>query len=194
MKTMLQSTKGIEFKLSFLLVLLLFGIASTGYSSNSILKNVIKLEIIRPHQSISFPDTTSKGKNKHKVVDNSVPEINDTSLVFTLVETMPQFPGGDDARIKFLQKNIKYPKKAQKLGIQGKVFITFIVRADGKITDVKVLRGIGGGCDEEAIRVIKMMPDWIPGQQKGINVNVQFNLPLNFKLPPAENEKSKKSR
>jgi len=101
---------------------------------------------------------------------------------FTVVEEQPVFPGGDEARIKFLQSNIKYPEEAKELGIQGKVYITFVVETDGSLTDIKVLRGIGGGCDEETIRVIKKMPKWIPGKQRGIPVRVQFNLPVNFNL------------
>ncbi len=76
---------------------------------------------------------------------------------------MPAYPGGDDARIAFLVQNIKYPEQAKKNGIQGKVFVTFVIETDGSITNVKVLRGIGGGCDEEAARVIKLMPKWNPG-------------------------------
>lgn len=102
--------------------------------------------------------------------------------IFTVVESMPTFPGGDAARVKYLNNNIKYPQMARESGIQGKVFVTFVVEKNGKVTDVKVLRGIGGGCDEEAIRVIRNMPKWIPGKQRGKPVRVQFNLPIIFKL------------
>jgi protein TonB len=68
------------------------------------------------------------------------------------------------------------------LGVQGKVYVTFVVEVDGSITDVKVLRGIGSGCDDEAVRVVKSMPKWVPGKQRGVPVRVQFNLPINFKL------------
>ncbi len=102
--------------------------------------------------------------------------------IFTVVEEQPGYPGGEEARIKFLQDNIKYPEEAKELGIQGKVFVTFVVEVDGSITDVRVLRGIGGGCDEEAIRVVKAMPKWVPGKQRGVPVRVQFNLPIKFTL------------
>jgi TonB family protein len=102
--------------------------------------------------------------------------------IFTVVEEQPGFPGGDEARIKFLQSNLKYPEEAKELGIQGKVYITFVVETDGSLNDIKVLRGIGGGCDEEAIRLVKNMPKWIPGKQRGVPVRVQFNLPINFRL------------
>jgi TonB family protein len=108
--------------------------------------------------------------------------------VFVLVEDMPEFPGGDEARNNYLTKNIKYPEVARKEGIEGRVFITFVVEKDGSIADVKVLRGIGGGCDEEAVRVIENMPVWIPGKQRGKNVRVQFNMPIVFKLNGAYKE------
>jgi protein TonB len=102
--------------------------------------------------------------------------------IFTVVEEQPGYPGGEESRIKFLQDNIKYPEEAKELGIQGKVFVTFVVEVDGSITDVRVLRGIGGGCDEEAIRVVRAMPKWVPGKQRGVPVRVQFNLPIKFTL------------
>ncbi len=102
--------------------------------------------------------------------------------IFTVVESMPGFPGGESARIKYLNENIKYPQMARESGIQGRVFVTFVVEKDGKVTDVRVLRGIGGGCDEEAVRVIKNMPNWNAGKQRGKPVRVQFNMPILFKL------------
>ena len=102
--------------------------------------------------------------------------------IFTVVEEQPAYPGGEESRFAFLQSNIKYPEEAKELGIQGKVFVTFVVEVDGSITDVRVLRGIGGGCDEEAIRVVKSMPKLIPGKVRGVPVRVQFNLPIKFTL------------
>ena len=102
--------------------------------------------------------------------------------IFTVVEEQPSFPGGDEARIKYLQENLKYPEEAKEIGTQGRVFLTFVIETDGSITDVKILRGIGSGCDEEAIRVVKTMPKWIPGKQRGNPVRVQFNLPVRFVL------------
>jgi len=114
---------------------------------------------------------------KEQVIEQEAPK-----EIFTVVEEQPSYPGGDEARIKYLQANIKYPEEAKELGTQGKVFVTFVVEVDGSITDVKVLRGIGAGCDEEAIRVVKSMPKWIPGKQRGVPVRVQFNLPIKFTL------------
>jgi len=101
---------------------------------------------------------------------------------FIVVEEMPTFPGGEDKLMKYLRDNIKYPPVARENGIQGRVYVTFVVDKDGKIKDLKLLRGIGGGCDEEAMRVVKSMPDWKPGRQNGRNVPVQYNLPVNFAL------------
>ncbi|MCK9422782.1 MAG: energy transducer TonB [Bacteroidales bacterium] len=118
-------------------------------------------------------------------VKEEAPKVIETPVqaeIFTVVEEQPGYPGGEEARISFLQSNIKYPEEAKELGIQGKVFVTFVVEVDGSITDVRVLRGIGGGCDEEAIRVVKSMPKWIPGKQRGVPVRVQFNLPIKFTL------------
>jgi protein TonB len=106
----------------------------------------------------------------------------DEGKVFTVVEEMPTFPGGEEELFKYLQKGIKYPAIARENNITGRVYVTFVVDKDGKIRDAKVLRGIGGGCDEEALRVVRSMPDWKPGRQNGRNVQVQYNLPVNFNL------------
>jgi TonB family protein len=116
------------------------------------------------------------------VSDNAAPEMEAESQIFMVVEGMPEFPGGDTALYRFLTENIHYPDSAKTAGIQGRVFITFVVNKDGSISDVRVLRGIGGGCDEEALRVVKSMPNWIPGTQRGKPVHVQYNLPIKFSL------------
>jgi len=102
--------------------------------------------------------------------------------IFVVVESMPTFPDGMNNLMRYLSDNIKYPSQAREMGIQGKVFLSFVVEKDGSVTDVTLLRGIGGGCDEEAIRVVKNMPKWIPGKQRNIPVRVRFNLPVNFRL------------
>lgn len=102
--------------------------------------------------------------------------------IFVVVESMPSFPGGMNKLMVYLQNNIHYPQLAKDLGIQGRVFVTFVIEKNGSVNDVMLLRGIGGGCDEEAIRVVKNMPKWIPGSQRNIPVRVQYNLPINFKL------------
>jgi len=100
--------------------------------------------------------------------------------IFTIVEEMPSFPGGETALFKFLEKTMEYPPMAIDAGIKGVVYVTFVVDEEGRVNDHKVLRGIGGGCDEEAVRVVKAMPNWIPGKQRGKPVRVQYNLPIRF--------------
>lgn len=102
--------------------------------------------------------------------------------IFTIVEDMPEFPGGTQAMMQYLSKNINYPPLARDAGIQGRVFITFVVGPDGSISNVQTMKGIGYGCDEEAERVVKNMPKWNPGKQRGKAVKVQFNLPVTFRL------------
>lgn len=102
--------------------------------------------------------------------------------IFTIVEEMPSFPGGDAALMKYLGSSIKYPAIAKDAGIQGTVYVTFVVDEKGEVKDAKVLRSIGGGADEEAIRVVESMPRWKPGKQRGKAVKVQYNLPIRFTL------------
>lgn len=99
-----------------------------------------------------------------------------------VVQEMPEFPGGEQERIRFMKEHLVYPAEARETGISGTVFLGFIVEPDGSITSLKVLRGIGGGCEEEALRVIMMMPKWKPGMQQGHEVRVQFTLPVKFTL------------
>lgn len=102
--------------------------------------------------------------------------------VFVVVEKMPEFPGGESALLAYLQANIKYPQYAREAGIQGIVYISFVVNEKGEVQDVTVLKGIGGGCDEEAVRVIKSLPKFKPGEQRGKPVKVRMNIPVRFTL------------
>lgn len=99
-----------------------------------------------------------------------------------VVEYEPEFPGGMEALYAFLKENIRYPEAARKNRIEGKVYVTFTVEKDGSITHAKILRDIGGGCGQEAIRVVNSMPRWKPGTQRGKPERTQFNLPVQFKL------------
>ena len=101
---------------------------------------------------------------------------------YTMVEQMPQFPGGDRELLSFIAKNLRYPTIAQENGIQGKVFVRFVVSATGDVKDVKVMRSLDPYCDKEAIRVIQSLPKWIPGKQNGRNVPVYYTVPITFKL------------
>jgi protein TonB len=105
-----------------------------------------------------------------------------TDEIFVVVEKQPEFPGGTTALMKFLGDNIKYPVIAQENGIQGRVITNFVVERDGSISDVQVVRGQDPSLDKEAVRVIKTMPRWTPGQQRGKPVRVRFTLPVVFRL------------
>ncbi len=118
------------------------------------------------------------------IIIDTIPEVKFDSIsnAYIRVEKMPVYPEGEKALMKFISENIKYPPKAQEAGIQGFVIVQFLIDKTGKITDPKVVRGIGGGCDEEAIRVVKLMPAWTPGYHKAEPVPVMFTLPIRFKL------------
>ncbi len=103
-------------------------------------------------------------------------------VVFTVTEKQPAFPGGEQARQEFLQDELRYPYEAMMEGAQGTIYVTFVVRYDGNITDVRVLRGVTPELDEEAVRVINLMPRWEPGMQRGEPVSVRFNMPIRFRL------------
>ena len=109
-------------------------------------------------------------------------KLEDEDIVLGMMERMPQFPGGDDALYEFISKNLKYPQTAKERKIQGKVFVQFTVDKDGAIINPRVVRDIGGGCGEEALRVVKMMPKWEPGEQSGKVVSMGFTLPIRFTL------------
>jgi protein TonB len=101
---------------------------------------------------------------------------------FIIVENPPMPEGGFEGFGKYLQKNLKYPEQARRMNVEGKVFVQFVIDKDGLPTDITVLKGIGSGCDEEAVRVIKNMPKWTPGKQRGRPVKVKMSLPVVFKL------------
>lgn len=127
--------------------------------------------------AIDESDFNVEEKVEEKVIDEE-----DHSQIFTVVEEMPSFPGGEEARMKFLYDNIVYPQVARESNISGTVFVGFVVDSRGRVTEAKIQRGIGGGCDEEALRVIKLMPSWNPGKQAGKPVRVQFTMPIKFSL------------
>jgi protein TonB len=125
--------------------------------------------------------STSDNKGKGNGTGEGVKDGNDLNYAGT-VEIMPEFVGGMDAWAKFLGKNLRYPIQARDEGIQGRVTVSFVVEKNGELSNVKVLRGIGYGCDEEAIRVIKKSPFWKPGFQNGRPVRVSYVMPIVFRL------------
>lgn len=109
-------------------------------------------------------------------------EEESSQQIFTVVETMPEFPGGQGALLQYLAKSIKYPVIAQENGIQGRVTCTFVVNKDGSIVDAEVIRGVDPSLDKEALRVINSMPKWSPGKQRGKPVRVKYTVPVTFRL------------
>ena len=101
---------------------------------------------------------------------------------FVIVEQMPEFPGGEAELKKYVAMNVRYPAEASKAGVQGKVFVTFVVGDDGKVTNAKVVRGVHPLLDQEAIRVVSELPQWAPGMQRGKAVAVAYTIPIEFKL------------
>lgn len=150
-------------------------------------KQVTQIKIVEDDVDVDEDIDLDVEADDETVVQEYIPPEEDDEEVkeeeiFTVVESMPEFPGGMGALMKYLATNIKYPPLAKESGIQGRVFINFVVEPDGSISNVKVLRGIGGGCDEEAVRVVEAMPKWKPGKQRGKPVRVSYNLPVKFTL------------
>jgi protein TonB len=115
------------------------------------------------------------------VEDTREEEVKEAEI-FTVVEELPEFPGGDEARQKFLKDNLEYPRIARETGLEGRVQIGFVVEPDGRLTNFKVLRGRAPSLDEEALRVAKLMPKWKAGKQRGKAVRVQYQMPITFTL------------
>jgi len=113
---------------------------------------------------------------------SGAPPVEDAAETFIIVEDMPEPQGGYEAFYKFVRKNLKYPAQARRMGIEGKVFVQFIVSESGELSDIKVIKGIGAGCDEEVQRIMEKAPKWSPGKQRGIPVKVRQVMPIAFLL------------
>ncbi|MCR5139216.1 MAG: TonB family protein [Bacteroidaceae bacterium] len=127
--------------------------------------------------------TTKKASIEEKIKEGKVTEEDYDQLTFNVVEKMPEFEGGMDGMMSFLQKNIKYPAEAKEKGKKGRVLVQFVVEKDGSIVEPKVVKSVSPELDAEALRVVKAMPKWTPGEQRGEKVRVQFTLPVSFRLP-----------
>ena len=150
--------------------------------------------------SIGFTSCHHKhkpGDNQNIIREMPLPDINKNNYspesyhkeilrnderIFTVVEQMPQFPGGEAVLMSSIAQNLKYPVIAQENGIQGKVIVRFLVEKDGSISKVEVVRSLDPACDKEAIRLIRSLPKFIPAKQNGVNVAVWYTLPITFKL------------
>ena len=123
-----------------------------------------------------IPTTPSPAK-----VETNKPVIN-TNKPLMGAQLMPEFPGGNKALARFFKRNYRYPKEAQQKEVEGVVYVRFVVNPDGSLTNIKVVKGIGAGCDKEAVRLTSNMPKWIPGEQDGVKVPVYKTIPISFKL------------
>lgn len=119
----------------------------------------------------------------NEAATTEIPKENTTLYTLDGIEKLPEFAGGHTAFVKFLTRNLRYPEAAVDRGIQGKVLVSFIIEKDGQLSNIKIIRGIGHGCDEEAARVLGKSPKWKPGIQNKQNVRVAYTLPINFSLP-----------
>jgi protein TonB len=138
-----------------------------------IVENEVEVEDIVIDTEIDVDEMVEVFEEEEEIVEEEV---------FTIVESMPEFPGGQKKMFEYLGKNIKFPPAAKANGIQGKVYVNFTIGKSGEIRDIKILRGVHELLDKEAIRVIKAMPKWKAGKQRGKAVSVSYNLPINFKL------------
>jgi TonB family protein len=139
--------------------------------------------------SFAFYGSAMAARDSHQFFNPSpTPALNSDfvvteNTVFDVVEKAPEFEGGIEAWNEWIKSNIQYPKTAKQMGVEGTVYVVFVIKKDGSISQPEILRGIGAGCDEEVLRLISEAPNWIPGQQKGQKVNVRMRLPVRFKLP-----------
>lgn len=134
-------------------------------------------------------NTQSQTKSQYKS--------SETEEVFTIVEQMPSFPGGEKELYRFIGLTITYPVEAQVNNESGKIYVSFVVNTDGNLTDIRILRGISKSLNNEALRIVSLMPRWIPGTQGGTAVKVRFYLPIRFvsgKNPKKENKNNKKNK
>ena len=161
-------------KLISQLSILFFLLISTNYLFAQEVTKSINPKSVEPSKEVVASEEA-------KAVADSV-QTNDSDVVFVFVEDVPEYKGGDEARIKYLQQTIHYPEKAKEKNMQGTVYITFVVEKDGSVSNIKVLRGVCESLDAEAVRVISSMPDWTPGRQRGKAVRVQYNMPIRFVL------------
>lgn len=146
--------------------------------------NIVEDDVDLDQQDIVTSEDNQKEAQKQTYTPPAVVEEEEESAqtIFTVVEKMPKFPGGDTELLKFISKSIKYPVIAQENGIQGRVICSFVVNRDGSVVDAEVVRGVDSSLDKEALRVIGTMPKWAPGEQRGKPVRVKYTVPITFRL------------
>lgn len=137
----------------------------------------------------SVKDSTTYSPNGDIVYEEGIDIIEpiDTNEIYIVVENMPMFPGGSDALLDYLSKNVRYPEECLKDSIEGRVIISFVVERDGRITDTEVYKSVNKLFDAEALRVVRAMPKWTPGRHRGVPVRVYYRIPVNFRLENSKN-------
>jgi protein TonB len=148
---------------------------------------IMGLGLMSSEQAVAQNPANKKTSNDNKALNNKdaaqSKKVDENVLCYVITEQMPTYPDGDAALMAFISKNLKYPEEAIKKRIEGKVILGFAIDSIGVVKDVSVLRSLEPTCDKEAIRVVKLLPRWIPGKQDGKKVNVRYTLPVIFKLP-----------
>jgi protein TonB len=151
-------------------------------------KEIVETEKMPTQEEVKQNDTGAENVEGtgEVIFDEPVEEVvkkdNDEDIIFTVVEQQAEFPGGFEAMGKFLGRNMKYPAQARRMGVEGSVYVSFVIDRDGNISDPQIIKGISAECDKEAIRVVKLMPPWKPGKQNGKAVRCRFVLPIKFRL------------
>ena len=144
---------------------------------------IILVAAILIYRAVKQNDTSETvQKSKIEKIQSTISSTPDSAGVYDVIEKMPEYPGGEQALIEFLSNNIKYPVTAQDKGIQGRVIIGFIIDKEGKVKQATVLRGVDAELDKEALRVVNLLENWVPGEQKGEKVSVRYTLPISFRL------------
>jgi periplasmic protein TonB len=139
-------------------------------------------DLNKSNMAISIADVVGNDDKNGELIEDVKVAITEEEKPFDVVEQMPTFPGGESELMAFISKNINYPASALENGIQGKVIVRFVVNKNGEVDRGELIRTLDPACDREALRIIKIMPKWIPGRQNGENVPVWFTLPINFRL------------
>ena len=183
-------------KLKYLYILPVAAIAVTAFARPEIsetaeeisavkvndLTAIVEAKAIKSTEESVQISTVSQDTVKVNYVPTEVSRKLQGTAVFEVVEEMPEFPGGVDAMMEYLQKELRYPESAKEKGIQGRVTVQFIIDKEGNVTNSKVTRSVDKDMDAEAIRLVKAMPKWKPGKQRGKAVRVKYTVPVTFKL------------
>jgi len=148
--------------------------------STDTLRNLQDLNKFATTYSMALPDKVRQDESPSYIQDSQ--QVDTDQRPFILADQMPEFPGGKNALAKYLQSRLKYPAEAKSKQIEGSVQVRFVVEADGSVSRAEIVKGIGYGCDEEALRLISQMPDWIPGENEGVRVPVYKALAIQFQL------------